>query len=258
MREEWSRDANAEVVARYYDQVWVYGDPSVYDRVAQDSLPGSRKWDVQYTGYLDQCARICSGKNFAAWLRTRLPALDSRRRFALCVVGGGEDGARLAETFARADFQSDSDGVVLAGPFLPAAVHARLRDLARERRELHLLEFTGEPAPLVRNADRVVCMGGYNTLGEVMSYGKHALVVPRVRPRAEQCIRSQRFLELGLVDQLLLPSELSHERLSSWLTAAAPESVDARKRVDLSGLDRIQELTRDLLPSRLEAAGLRA
>lgn len=254
LRQEWMRDSNAEVVARYYQAVWVYGDPSVYDRVTQDGLPGSRNWDVHFTGYLDQCARASNGEDFAAWLRTRLPSLDAERRYALCVVGGGEDGSELAETFARSDFECDSDGVVLAGPFLPAAALARLRDRVRERRDLHLLEFSGEPAPLLRNAERVVCMGGYNTLGEVISYNKHALVVPRVRPRVEQCIRAERFLELRLVDRLMLPSELSDDRLSSWLTSASPESTDARHRVDLSGLERIESLVRDLLPRRIEAA----
>jgi len=184
----------------------------------------------------------------------RLPQLDAQRRYALCVVGGGEDGSRLAETFAHADFQPGSDGVVLGGPFLPASALARLRDRVRERPDLHLLEFSDEPAPLVRHAERVVCMGGYNTLGEVISYSKHALVVPRVKPRVEQHIRAQRFLELRLVDSLLLPDELSNENLSSWLTSSVPRSNDSRERIDLSGLDRIETLVRGILPQQSDTA----
>jgi len=254
LREEWMRESNAEAVARHYQAVWVYGDPTVYDRVTQDGLPGSNSWDVHYTGYLDQCARTPTEDDFAGWLRMRLPQLDAQRRYALCVVGGGEDGSRLAETFAHADFQPGSDGVVLGGPFLPASALARLRDRVRERPDLHLLEFSDEPAPLVRHAERVVCMGGYNTLGEVISYSKHALVVPRVKPRVEQHIRAQRFLELRLVDSLLLPDELSNENLSSWLTSSVPRSNDSRERIDLSGLDRIETLVRGILPQQSDTA----
>ncbi|MFQ5468437.1 MAG: hypothetical protein ACE5DS_09930, partial [Kiloniellaceae bacterium] len=48
----------------------------------------------------------------------------------------------------------------------------------------------------------VVCMGGYNTFCEVLSFDKPALVIPRTTPRLEQHIRASRAQELGLVRML--------------------------------------------------------
>ena len=44
-----------------------------------------------------------------------------------------------------------------------------------------VLDFVVEPTFLMQHADRVIAMGGYNTLCEVLSFGKPALIVPRVK-----------------------------------------------------------------------------
>jgi len=49
----------------------------------------------------------------------------------------------------------------------------------------------------------VVCMGGYNTFCEVLSFDKRALVIPRTVPRKEQYIRAARAQELGLARMLI-------------------------------------------------------
>ena len=42
-------------------------------------------------------------------------------------------------------------------------------------------------------------MGGYNTICEMLSFEKPALIVPRIQPRREQWIRVQKLSELGLM-----------------------------------------------------------
>lgn len=51
-------------------------------------------------------------------------------------------------------------------------------------------------------AQGVVCMGGYNTFCEILSFNKRAVIVPRTRPRKEQFIRARRAESLGLVSML--------------------------------------------------------
>jgi predicted glycosyltransferase len=45
-------------------------------------------------------------------------------------------------------------------------------------------------------------MGGYNTFCEILSLDKPALIVPRTRPRLEQCIRAVEAERRGLVRML--------------------------------------------------------
>jgi predicted glycosyltransferase len=94
-------------------------------------------------------------------------------------------------------------------------------------------------------------MGGYNTVCEILSLGKRAVVVPRVRPVEEQWIRARRMEELGLFrtihPDLLTPAGLAHAVFSE-LTAASPRSATS-PRIDLNGLPRMAELIRGLIGS---------
>src|SRR5204863_8197363 len=125
--------------------------------------------------------------------------------------------------------------VVVTGPYMAAETRHRLRELARRRRRLKLLEFVAEPAPLIQRADRIVAMGGYNTICEVLSFEKHALIVPRVRPKPEQLIRAERMRDLGLID-MLHPDQLSSRALTEWLARDLGPPPPSRSRIDFGGI----------------------
>src|SRR3546814_13332768 len=72
---------------------------------------------------------------------------------------------------------------------------ARLPNVETTTFETHL-------ESLMDRAIGVVCMGGYNTFCEVLSFDKRALVVPRTEPRMEQHIRAEPAQDLGLVPML--------------------------------------------------------
>ena len=98
-----------------------------------------------------------------------------------------------------------------------------------------VLTLVTEPAELLRRADRVITMGGYNSICELTTLGKHALVVPRTRPRSEQMMRAERFGRRSLVD-VLSPELLEPSALTNWM--AAPRSHRSRTPVDMGGLTR--------------------
>src|SRR5256885_13139609 len=86
----------------------------------------------------------------------------------------------------------------------------------QRRSRFRVLDFVPEPISLIERADRVIAMGGYNTCCEILSFDKHALLVPRVAPEAEQWIRAERLRDLGLVE-VLHPDRLEPRALSEWL-----------------------------------------
>src|SRR2546428_9223073 len=165
---------------------------------------------------------------------------------ALCTVGGGIDGGELAVAFAQAEMPRGSTGIIVAGGYMPEESRQFLHRCAQRRARLQVLEFVPDPAPLIERADRVVAMGGYNTMCEVLSFEKHALIVPRVKPKPEQWIRAQRMRDLGLVD-VLHPDELSAGALSRWLAQDLGPPPPSRSRVDVGGLTRIPSLLAELL-----------
>lgn len=252
VRREWSRLGNEETIGHYYHQVWIYGDPAVYDPVREYGLTKIAD-KVCYTGYLDQRMRLMFRKRSRQeWRSPELPA----GRIVLCLVGGGQDGERLAEAFAATELPAGASGILLAGPFMPDKVRVRLHALAAQRSRLRVVDFSEEPTQFVKRADRVIAMGGYNTVCEVLSFHKPALIVPRVRPRREQWIRAQRLSALGLCD-VLHPEEVSPQSLAQWL-ARSRGAPCVRRGVDLNGLSRVPELVALILPAPAGGQELRS
>lgn len=240
---EWSSARGDETIRRYYDAVWVYGDPTVFDPVKEYGFSDEVAAKVRYTGFLDQTRWLDYDPPGTDDLAAGLSELEGR--VALCLLGGGEDGVPLAEAFMQADLPSDTSGVLLTGPLMPGEDRRRLRRAAESRSRMHVIEFLPQPISLVKRADRVIAMGGYNTVGEVLSFEKRALIVPRVRPRTEQLIRAQRLQELGMLD-LLPPAQVSPRALTEWLCRNVP-NPRVRDRIDLGGLARIPGLLNGVL-----------
>ena len=250
LQDEWARAQNHEAVLRYYDAIWVYGDPAVYDPVREYGFAPDVATKVRYTGYLDQRART----RYAGRQREDPIALLGLPPgpLALCLVGSGQDGAQLAEAFAQAELPNDTNGVLVTGPSMPLDARRRVARAAAGRPGRRIVRFLSEPTRLVRRAAHVVAMGGYNTICEVLSFRKSALIVPRVAPRREQLIRAKRLEALGLID-VLHPADLTPRALSDWLARERTPPL-ARRRVDLDGLTRVPRLVEELLATTPDAA----
>jgi predicted glycosyltransferase len=245
VRREWNEGGFDGILRVYYDAIWVYGDPAVYDVARAYDFPPDVADKVRYTGYLDQRERtrladVDGGREILAYLG-ELPD-----RLVLCMVGGGEDGAPLAEAFAETEFPPETTGVILTGPFLPAQVQRRLSRRAAANPRLRFLGFVTDTDLLLERAERVIAMGGYNTVCEVLSYNKPALVVPRIHPRREQLIRAQRLQDLGLLD-VLHPDRLSPAALGEWLARPVGPRPVARQCINLDGLASLPRLLAEVL-----------
>ncbi|MDE3067378.1 MAG: glycosyltransferase [Verrucomicrobiota bacterium] len=250
VHEAWLRWKNEAAIREYYDAIWVYGDPAIYNMVEEYRFPPSIASKIHFVGYLDQRRRgafiaTAGGDPFE---QLSLPT----HGLILCTVGGGQDGDRLAKAFSEAQLPADSCGAILTGPFMPAAVYDQLRRRAAANPRLRVLKFVNEPTVLMRHADRVVAMGGYNTVCEVLSLGKRALIVPRVGPRREQYIRAERLRRLGLID-MLKGEEVNPQALSEWFKRdLSPLEIDGR--LNLNGLDRLPALVEEVLARRRQTA----
>lgn len=243
VQNEWKKSNSIIVVHTYYDSVWVYGDRTVYDPVSEYTFDDEIASKIRYTGYIG--IKKKGGSDRAIEYRepatTRTPL-----RSILCLLGGGQDGFELAENFAQAELPSETTGTIVAGPFMSATDRACLHIHAGLRSGLRVLDFVSEPERLLREADFIVSMGGYNTVCEILSYEKRALIVPRVVPRTEQLIRAKRLSELGLLD-CLHPDSLTPKRLSKWMDWKTESKPRVKLSINMEGLARVLQLTSQLL-----------
>jgi predicted glycosyltransferase len=243
VRYEWLNQRNVEAIEQFYDAIWIYGDRRVYDAVREYGFPDSISKKARFAGYLDQASRISA--TFGHNGRDANGTSPLQRKKVVCAVGGGQDGAKLVETFIDA-LHPDIDGVVLTGPYLPQPTLQAAKQAAALRPNLQIVDFTPEADVFIAGADRVVGMAGYNTVCSVLSFCRPALLVPRLTPRREQWIRAERLRELRLVD-VISPEQLNPTNLAAWLNQPVDHFANARSLVDLSGLDRIVEWAGALL-----------
>lgn len=226
VRRQWLQQRNFEAVNKYFTDVWVYGDPTIFDPIAEYGLSDTIGAKVSYTGYL-----------FRPLMRPQARATD-QAPYVLCTVGGGRDGMALCEAFARTPMPAGLRGILVTGTQIAPAEARRLQALVAANPAIELKRFTPDLVPLMAGAERIVAMGGYNTTCEAIALGKPTLIVPRIVPRREQIVRAERFAELGLID-VLRPDALSAPALAAWL--GRPARSD-RRAIALDGLEQFQRL----------------
>lgn len=244
---EWARQGFEEAVSHYYDQIWVYGDPSICDPRTEYGLSCATSEKVRFLGYLDQSARL--QPHAGRPLESLLKALGIDRPFHLCMVGGGQDGQALTLAFARTRLPDGHQGLIITGPHMDEATQRELNRILRRNPCMRVTPFVAEPTLILSAAERVVAMGGYNTTCEILSFNKTALIVPRVKPRQEQLVRAERLQHMGLVD-MLHPDQLTPDALGAWLSQPRDTERETSRRTampDLGGLDRLAHQVRSLL-----------
>jgi predicted glycosyltransferase len=243
LQRDWGRTEAFEAILEYYDAIWIYGDPTVYDAVREYGFPSGLAGKVRYTGYLDQRVRLqlLHDQSLEAFASLSLPSGG----LALCLVGGGQDGRHLAEAFLHAQLPQGMNGVVLTGPFMPLELRQQLMEQAACNARFRVIDFFPEPGLLLEMADCVVAMGGYNTVCEVLSFQKPALIVPRANSRREQITRAERLCDLGIID-VLMPDRLDSFALTEWLARdkVAPQVFG---RIDMNGLSRAVQFLKELV-----------
>ncbi|HMA14762.1 MAG TPA: glycosyltransferase, partial [Kiloniellaceae bacterium] len=193
---EWERKQVVPALQRYFDDIWVYGLPQICDPLEGIDLPGSVRKRMTYTGYL---------KRSLPRLKPHVVLEKIEDPFLLVTVGGGGDGEAIIDWVLRA-YESDPKlpypALLVLGPFMNSENQADFLARAGKLANVEAVTFETHLESLMDRAVGVVCMGGYNTFCEVLSFDKRALVIPRTEPRMEQHIRASRAQDLGLVRML--------------------------------------------------------
>ena len=95
---------------------------------------------------------------------------------------------------------------------------------------------------LMAAADVVLSMGGYNTVCELLTLHKRAVVVPRIRPGQEQALRAERMAARGLL-RMLHPEQLAPDMLWAMLRAELAAHARHAPLPRMNALDGLARVT---------------
>lgn len=253
-RQEWEHFGGNRAADNLYDQVWIYGDRSVYDLTKDYRLSEKSRLKTSFTGYLNPLDLHSQTINVTARHQLHKGQQEDHTGIVLCLVGGGQDGYELARLFLKSDLGKHREGIVVTGPFMSQAHRNKLKAKAKssKRGRFQIVEFLPSLLPLMQKADLAISLGGYNTLCEILACGIPALVIPRVTPRREQLVRAAAFHRLGLLDYMH-PEAASRESISDWIQRNNHVRKNAGSALNFAGFATIGRQVESLLASQYRA-----
>jgi predicted glycosyltransferase len=183
------------------------GSPEIFDLRREYRFPPFAAAKVSFCGYI---ARQL-GQRSRSQARAELKVGRSEA-LVLVTPGGGEDGHQLIK--AALDGLSLLPAAqrprmhIVCGPEMAEAERTSVHHRAAQLAAVSVQDFSDDMMSLMAAADVVVAMGGYNTVCELLTLRKRAVIVPRIKPSLEQCIRAERMSALGLL-RMLHPQRLT-------------------------------------------------
>jgi predicted glycosyltransferase len=250
---EWAKSGILPLLKNTYHAIFLYGSRSIYDPVAEYSLSPTIEKKVIACGYVGRKQTPHPPQEVRARLTLKTD------RLVLVTPGGGDDGYPLLKTYItmlRKRFASSPptfDTLLVTGPMMAPRKRLRLQQAANAELALTVTDFTPHLYDYLSAADLVVSMGGYNTIVEILAANQRGIIVPRVQPRLEQCIRAERLSAKGLLEMIhptkLTPASLYHAITHSLQRPRPPRSEDIG--VPLDGAANVSRVVQQLYADRL-------
>jgi predicted glycosyltransferase len=192
---EWNRVGAEEALELLYDEIWFFGEESDARHLTENG-PLSR-----HTGKVVRCGRLAgypSPERPPKSPPAKATPRSHRGPAILVTGGGGGDAHELVTAYIEAlrNRQPLVSSRIVLGPDFPIEKISPL--LARNGFSARVERFVPNLGELMASADVVVAMAGYNTVCEIESSGRPAVLVPRVWPRQEQILRALKRQQDGL------------------------------------------------------------
>jgi predicted glycosyltransferase len=242
-RKVLASNGSFEVINEFYDEVWIYGSKGIFDTTKEYGFPESVVRKTFYCGYLKRPTVVAKRP-------------DGPPRI-LVTTGGGGDGSDLIEAYLAGLSTLPRNvalrSTVIFGPQMPQERRLSLLRRFDYMADVNFLEFEADITNLYAESDLVVSQAGYNTVCELLSFSRRAILVPRSEPVREQLIRARLLAERGFFE-CLEPQDLTPETLISKVLEALNSPTTPASDVDLDGLPMIRERVRTLLNCQRRAA----
>ncbi len=242
VKKDWQEKGVYEILHNLYSEIWVYGNREFYDPIKEYDIAESISQKMYFTGYIP---RKMPGPEAVRNIRKEL-GVKPEEKLVVVTTGGGGDGYLVMRNYVNmlesAAKPLPFKSVLITGPFMPKNKRRKIFKRARKLgvRGYH---FYRQMEKIFAAADLAVCMGGYNTLCEILNQGTPSLVIPRETPRKEQLIRAQAFKRYNLVDFIPwaeLEPNILQDKILSFLENSEPY-LEAISQFRFTGIETMQQ-----------------
>jgi predicted glycosyltransferase len=236
VRRVWHEQGIYHLLDNVYDLIMVYGQRSICDVSSEYGISGPAEKKIKYTGYIrrEESVRPREDVRWELGLRTD--------RLVVLTVGGGEDGFPIVRKYLEGlkvfGGTVPFDTVIFTGPFMTRDDRVQIISQSDLSWPVRIMDFTGDFLSFLNAADVIVSMGGYNTVCEILSLGKPAVIIPRIYPRVEQLLRAQRMSDFGLF-KMVHPGSLNPKGLMKEVLSLLDGQMVPRTLTDNQGLNRV-------------------
>lgn len=235
----WQKNGYHSAIQSFYDQVLVVGSPDIFDLRKEYQFPSESHEKVRFCGYLAREA----GRTSRQQLRQELGL--GNEPLVLVTPGGGEDGYQLLKCYLvglrNHKNLGETKTLVICGPEMIESQRKHINALINDCPNAVMQNFTDDMMACMDAADLVISMGGYNTVCELLTLGKRAIVVPRVRPVQEQMIRADRLAKFGFL-RTIHPDNMTPSGLMGTVEEELSKieiHQNNRYQIDLNGLSEV-------------------
>jgi predicted glycosyltransferase len=243
--EEWTKRGYHNILHWYYDKVLVLGSRDIFDVCAEYQIPNALSRKFIFCGYVARNAELQDRNQLRAIL-----GIGENTSLVMATAGGGEDGfailLRSIEAAHQINLSQDVQMLVVTGPEMLQSQRAALIAAAAHGSYLKVVEFLPDMLSHMHASDVVVSMGGYNSICELATLSKHAVIVPRQHPVQEQALRMERMSGHGPF-ALLAYKDLQSETLAGAIVTQLQFSRHSHPmnwQLDMGALARISDLLR--------------
>jgi predicted glycosyltransferase len=192
----WKNEGVLPLLDEAYDKILIYGDRRVFDPITAYGMSPRAAARTRFCGYLAPAQPRRSVQ------QVRHEAGAGDLPMVAVSVGGGADGCSLLRAYLtglRQGLAPPVHSYIVAGPLLPDQERREIDEMSEGLPNVHFVDFDPDFAAVIRAADAVVCMGGYNSIAESVYFSKRPIVAPRIPGSEEQVLRAEGFARLGLV-----------------------------------------------------------
>jgi len=242
----WRKHAYSQIIERYYAKILVVGSANIFDICHEYALPKQLHKITGFCGYLHKNISTPPEK------LSRIKHSDEQKT-VLVTPGGGEDGYQLIKHYLNGLRQQPlPDGyksLIITGPEMSVDQQMRIQATASQLTAVEVKIFTANLLAYMAESSLIVSMAGYNTVCEILSLNKPAVVVPRHKPVKEQLIRAERFAKRGLL-RFIHPEQVNGKQLLDAVHAEINHDsprLHPSDVLDFNGLGNINKHLSELL-----------